>query len=129
MFFNYLPNCVGAEDQRYQDGTLEQRKVAESRFLHLIKTRLPGKVIIFTSFRRRSKYFPCWEAIPEMMQQFRGFKSGTYAVDGHMALTFFLRHPQGATKDLMRRAVKHILDIPNAERNEPVSGAVLRSQS
>src|SRR5208282_1060949 len=71
MFFNFLPDCVGDRDKKYKDGTSEQRKRGEARFLCLIKDYRPNKIVIFQSSHRRSKYFPPMDGgRPEPIQQF-----------------------------------------------------------
>ena len=44
---------------------------------------------------------------------FPQFSQCRYYVGGYQTTVFFLRHPQGASGDVMRRAVKYILDMPN----------------
>jgi hypothetical protein len=112
MFFNYLPNCVGGGDERYNNGTSEQIKIAEPRFLRLIEEHQPDKVLIFTA---RSRDFPPVENRLQIVHGFPRFKWGTYGGRNHRAMAFFLRHPQRANGELMRSAVKIILDLPNVK--------------
>jgi hypothetical protein len=114
MFFNYLPNCVGGGDERYNGGTSEQVNIAESRFLCLIEEHRPDKVLIFTA---RSKDFPPVENRLQSIQGFPKFKWGTYSGRNHRASAFFLRHPQGAEAVTMQSAVKYILDLPKLKSN------------
>jgi len=113
MFFNYLPNCVGGANQRFGHGTSEQRDFADDRFRRLIREKLPQKVLVFTS---RQWAFPTLESPRQnILPDFPKFSYEAYGVDGHHIAVFFLRHPQGARADLMRRAVKYVLDRPNLD--------------
>lgn len=111
MFFNYLPNCVGGSSRRFGDGTAEQIGIAKKRFLRLIREGLPDKIFIFTS---RRWAFPQPDGpLRQLHPEFSNFLCGTYIVNGHRSQAFFLRHPQGAGGELMRQAVKFILDRRN----------------
>lgn len=119
MFFNYLPECVGSDDERYGYGTEEQHILAKDRFLRLIRMEYPPhKVLVFT--------VKGWEACPPTREEeledgvcrplgadFPGFTYGTYDANGQIVMAFRLRHPQGANGELMRRAIQHILAMPN----------------
>jgi hypothetical protein len=110
MFFNYLPDCigeVGETDPRYNDGTGEQIRRAKDRFLRLIRAELPQKVFVFTG---RRDQLPKPDSDFLLLQNFPKFSWGTYGVDDHNVTVFFLRHPQGAKGELMRQAVKYIVD-------------------
>jgi hypothetical protein len=111
MFFNYLPCCVGGADQRYGHGTDEQRSVAQARLLTLLEQNTPDKVLVFTRRHWAFPDTPCQNFGPE----FPKFWYGTYCIRNHNIPTFFLRHPQGANRDLMRKAVKNVLDRPIPE--------------
>lgn len=117
MFFNYLPRCVGTASERFAVGSAEQIEVAKSRFVRLLKDEHPAKVFVFTNSDGKG-----WQTFPKTDQEkaggqtlplkgFSGFRWGTYTVEGHVAMAFGLRHPQGADGNLMRRAVEHILTM------------------
>jgi hypothetical protein len=112
MFFNYLPSLVGGAEQRFSHGTPEQRHIAQERFRRLIRKELPQKVLVFTS---RRWAFPPMENPQNLGPDFPQFLQVRYDIGGHHAATFFLRHPQGASQSLMRRAVKDVLDKPNSD--------------
>ena len=76
MFFEFLPDCVGGGNDRYKHGTPAQRERAVPRFLRLITNHQPNKVLIFTGFNTRSRYFPPMDSKPESIQQFPMFKWG-----------------------------------------------------
>jgi hypothetical protein len=110
MFFNYLPCCVGNADGRYDHGTNEQRAVAATRLLTLLREHLPDKVFIFSG---RYWAFPLTTGLCQKLGAcYSNFCFGTYGAGTRHIPVFFLRHPQGANGDLMRRAVRHILDRP-----------------
>jgi hypothetical protein len=113
MFFNFLPNCV-LRSEKFKRGTDEQITCAQDRFLRLIREQLPDKVLIFTA---RHWAFPRTDSVRQQLGSFPKFSWGTYRVDDHTAKAFFLRHPQGASGELMRGAVKYVLDEPNLEGN------------
>jgi hypothetical protein len=110
MFFNYLPSLVGGPEERFGDGTPEQRCKAKERFKRLIRENAPAKVLVFTS---RRGAFPPRDNPQSLGPDFPQFSQCKYDIGGHPAPTFFLRHPQGARRDVMRRAVKYVLDLPN----------------
>jgi hypothetical protein len=124
MFFNYLPDCVGGAEERYNSGTEQQIMRAKARFLRILADNLPEKVFVFSNNERLGKGWPtlpptCEEEASEgciaLGTQFPRFSWGTYrTAAGHIAMAFGLRHPQGASSLLMRDAVEHILSMPNA---------------
>ncbi len=120
MFFNFLPDCIGVNDQRYERGAEEQIQRGKERFLRIIREKEPPhKVLVFT---RRG-----WDVFPRTSQEEAGkariplgtnfpkFSWGTYTHDDHIVMAFGLRHPQGASGQLMRVAVQHILKVPLVE--------------
>jgi hypothetical protein len=108
IFFNYLPNCVGNGEQRFEHGTEEQREYAKERFKRIVGEERPQKVLVFTSRRWAFPEVDCTSLSPS---NFPSFSYGQYHVGDHTALIFFLRHPQGAKKTLMKSAVEYILDM------------------
>jgi hypothetical protein len=120
LFFNFLSECVGSPDERYKRDTPGQEKNANDRFLNIIKKERPHKVLVFTK-RGWSTLPPCREEVDGQdlralnRENFPGFHFGTYDVSGHIVTAFGLRHPQGASHELMRRAVQHIVKrkLPN----------------
>jgi hypothetical protein len=119
LFFNYIPECIGTSEERYKDATPNQVERAQVRFLRMVQERLPHKVLVFTT--------KGWPSLPPTLEdqrpsgkplrlaaEFGGFEWGTYKTNGHLVLTFGLRHPQGASGKLMRRVVQHILTMPSS---------------
>jgi hypothetical protein len=115
MFFNFLNECVGGPNERYMRGRPEQEKRANERFLRVIRQKpVPHKVLVFTT-RGWSTLPPCREEADGQdlralnAEKFPGFSYGTYDVSGHIVTAFGLRHPQGASRQLMRKAVQYVL--------------------
>ncbi len=114
MFFNFLPDCVGGPDQRFGNGTPEQIKRRQARFLRLIGAECPHKALVFTSRRR---VFPKAESADAPLNcPFSAFSKRTYHGQSFVVPTFFLRHPQGANGKLMRDVVSHVRMMPIATR-------------
>jgi hypothetical protein len=118
VFFNFLPDCVGDGDARFKWGTEEQTNRGRQRLISVLEEEKPHKVLIFTTKGWQSRP-PTLEEIgaPEkglstLASEFPKFSRGTYGIGGHTVMAFGLRHPQGASGDLMRRAVRHILNVP-----------------
>jgi hypothetical protein len=119
LFFNYLADRVGKDEDRFKSGTDEQIKCATTRFDRIICKWRPAKVLVFTK--------KGWMQMPETREEkagcrqnelgpaFHGFERGSYDADGHIVMAFGLRHPQGARKEVMRRAVQYILALPPVE--------------
>ncbi len=112
IFFNYLPSLVGRAGQRFSHGTPEQRRIAQERFQRILREKVPQKVLVFTSSWWA---FPPMETPQSLGPEFPRFLHGRYNIGGHHIAAFFLRHPQGASGDVMRRAVKYVLDGPNPD--------------
>jgi len=116
MFFNFLPDCIGETDQRYGTGGTDQTARGKERFLRIIREARPRleKVFVFTT--------KGWRDLPRTIEEEAGkeripfgaefpeFSWGTYAAGDHIVMAFGLRHPQYASKELMRSAVQQILD-------------------
>jgi len=116
MFFNFLPDCIGTTEKRYGRGTDEQVARGRLRFLRIIRERKPHKVLVFTA--------KGWHECPPTREEranntpfslgleFPKFSWGTYDVDGFIVMAFGLIHPQFANGNLMRKTVRHILQMP-----------------
>jgi hypothetical protein len=115
LFFNFLPNFVGDPNDRYSHGTEEQRSLGRARFARIIREEQPNKLFIFTS---RHWVFGDAMGRSQFDQISPKFSWRAYDVEGHSAKAFFLRHPQGASRALMRRAVECIMNSGEA-RTEP----------
>lgn len=121
VFFNFLPDCVGDENEKFKDGTPDQIKLGKLRVLRITRELKPHKMIVFT--------YKGWEAFPSTDEETTGlggttplgesyppkFRWGTYCFDGQTTTAFGLRHPQGANGELMRRAVSTIMETPKRD--------------
>jgi len=124
LFFNYLPDAVGADEERYKFGTPEQIKRAMERFLRLITKYHPQKVFVFSK--------GMWPELPPSREQGPplnitsgeiegdGFVWCTYDSGDQIVMAFGLEHPERAPKEPMRQAVQRILAMPltSAQRIE-----------
>lgn len=115
LFFNFLPECVGGPERRYEPGTDEQIARGRERFREILAKYRPHKVLVFTARG--------WQECPQTREEEAGvacllgpgfprFTWGTYEHEGHTVMAFGLRHPQFAQAELMRRAVAHIVAMP-----------------
>ena len=111
LFFNFLPNLVGGPNRRFNHGTPEQHAHGLSRFERLIHRHRPDRVFVFTGRHWAFGLNNERRALPN----FPKFSSRTYKIGQHTAKAFFLRHPQGASKDLMRRAVMYVIEEPDSK--------------
>ncbi len=105
-FFNFLPDCVGDEAERYRHGTEQQIERGRERFPRLLNELKPAKVFVFTR-----RY---WALRPhnlddldegDLPEYARNFKKATCVG----CPVFFLRHPQGARKAPMIETVSLLL--------------------
>jgi hypothetical protein len=120
IYFNFLPNCIGSSENRYDYGTIDQIGRGKERFLRIIRKKKPHKVFVFTT--------KGWEAFPLTREEqatntllwlgseFPKFSWGTYDADGSIVMAFGLKHPQYANSTNMRKTVEHILRMPVASR-------------
>jgi len=122
MFFNYLPDCVGKECERYKKGTKEQIQRAKPRFNKLLEIYRPDKVIVFSNTQGKG-----WQTLPNTSEEekkkelFRlgtseKFTWGTYKVGNKTVRAYGLRHPQGADKSEMQQAVRLILRMKHGSK-------------
>lgn len=115
LFFNFLPNCVGFDDQRYDAGTPKQKERARQRILELFAKYQPHKALVFTQ-KGWEQFPPAREeasggTCPKLGAEFGDFSPGTYNTGGFVVTAFGLRHPQYAPYELMHSAVQHILKL------------------
>lgn len=101
LFFNFLPQAVGTE--MFARGKKAQVQAAGERFLRILRSHSPSRVLVFST--------KAFEALPTMEQEANGgnlHKSegnqwGTYA--GISTRVIGLRHPLFASKDMMKQRV------------------------
>lgn len=114
LFFNFLPECV-SDDEPYAWGTDEQNKRGKQRFQRIITDAKPkpDKILVFTMKGWQELPGTREEEVnknsPRLGAEFPRFEWGTYDAGGHIALAFGLRHPLGAPRQMMIRAVQTVL--------------------
>lgn len=118
-FINTLPTTVGSEDERYTEGTPEQRTEAPARNLRILDELRPDKVLLFSR-----KAWPLW---PEWTGSLTGatigikpaeINFGSYKrSDGGESVLFGLRHPQFASSSEMKDAVRAVREHRSASRS------------
>ena len=113
-FANTLPSTVGDSGNKYSNGTIAQRKFVPDRVKWLIKKTDPDKIIVFTK-----KGWSLWPWYDDMKEG----EDGVLPVPGHnhinyggyerpsngFARAYGLRHPQGASFDMMQATVKAVM--------------------
>jgi hypothetical protein len=119
VFFNFLPDCVGSEEEKFGDGSADQLELGRARALRIMRDAKPDKVLVFT--------YKGWNAFPPTEEDLNGtggtkplgdkfpleFRWGTYRIQDHVIIACGLRHPQGANKEFMREAVQAAMVLPN----------------
>jgi hypothetical protein len=120
MFFDYLPNCVEA-DEWFGRGTTEQIMVAKPRFMYLLREHRPAKVLIFAP-KGRASDFPRPHSGFKIVEPFPTFKWVTYSVGDYCAAAYFLRRPRATDVERLRPVVKYVLDLPKvkSQPNSPI---------
>jgi hypothetical protein len=118
VFFNFLPTCIGFEDDKFREGTAEQTELGKVRALKVMNAEKPDKVLVFTQ--------KGWHAFPKTDEETAKlggttplgdsfppeFRWGTYRLSGYSVTACGLRHPQGADGQTMRQAVRTIMAMP-----------------
>jgi hypothetical protein len=119
LFFNFIPDAIGEHANRYGSGHEKQLERGRDRVERLIARYSPDKLLVFS---RKG-----WCEFPSTLEEANkkdlyslssdpSFTYGTYLYKHGITMAFGLRHPQFATADKMRRAVKEILSMPLKER-------------
>jgi hypothetical protein len=120
LFFNFLPECVGGPEKRYDSGTEEQIGRGRERFRRILDEYRPHKVLVFTARGWQecppTRQEQTTNSSPMLSSDLPRFSWGTYEHDGHVVMAFGLRHPQFAPTEVMRRAINHILAMPQPSR-------------
>lgn len=122
IFFNVLPDCVGANDgerdERFDHGTDEQVARAKTRFLRIVEEYRPDKILVFTA-KGWASLPPAEEETngrhcPPLSDEFPEFQRGTFVLGGRKIRAYGLRHPIFALSKKMTDAVQVILAEPLA---------------
>lgn len=113
LFFNTVPVLIGEEGDRYAYGTPAQLAPVAARVLRIADDHRPDKMIAFTT-----KGWRLWPKFSgsqtsegtHFLNSAEKVEWGTYRRgDGSETLAFGTRHPQFATYELMRAAVREIV--------------------
>lgn len=105
-FINTLASTVG--DERYSDGSPEQRAAAKPRLLRLIDELRPDRIFVFTAKGRKDLWPDYTGHLKNGTLPVDGVgevECGTYAHPDGEAIAFGLRHPQYAVTADMRASV------------------------
>ncbi|MEO7027304.1 MAG: hypothetical protein ABI056_07090 [Caulobacteraceae bacterium] len=115
MFFNFIPSSIGDGNNRFARATVDQVTAARARLATLLGEHKPAKALVFSK--------KAWESFPPTREEatkysgkpladFPGFTWGTYEAGDGTTAAYGLKHPQGASGPLMRRAVDYIRAQP-----------------
>lgn len=113
LFFNFLPNQIGASDEKYKIGTKTDHERGRARFLKILLAEKPDCVFVFTT--------KGWSQCPKTTEEENGpciplsdnetGSWGTYDISGHRVFAVGLLHPQYSNKARMTKAIKEALAI------------------
>lgn len=108
-FFNFGPRTIGESEHKHDGLNADDLRDAKARFLRLLEQLQPDMLFVFT---RKG-----WKTLPPSEEDTRGtsgapliagqeFDRHHYRLtDGTIVQAFGLRHPERATKQVMRDAV------------------------
>jgi len=119
MFMNFVPEAIGTGDDRYESASGPDQIRGQQRFLKLMKEHSPDKILVFTTkgwtqLPRLREESPPGKAKP-LGAEFPAMSWGTYEGDLRPMMAFGLRHSQFARGEMMRRAVRFIMDMAPVE--------------
>lgn len=107
MFFNFIPATIGDGAARYRTADEAVCQVAERRFTRLMANHMPNKVFVFTG--------KVWERLPNGSQNHGPLGPGCpyewISYNTPPTAVVLLRHPQGANRQVMARAVQLGMDL------------------
>ncbi|WP_425228137.1 hypothetical protein [Sphingomonas sp.] len=118
-FLNFLPRRIGGGDERFDHGTADDTEEGRHRVREFLERHRPDFLFVFSR--------KAWASLPRTLEDERDGNGGArispdhdfdrqhYRLsDGHVVQAIGLRHPQGAEKDVMRRAVASALALEPA---------------
>lgn len=118
LFFNFIPNYIGAAEDRHAQGTAAQIDSGKQRFYDILHEHLPHKIFVFSR--------KAWDDMPPTLENSAGktgdlilagqpsFKREHYFVNGQFVQAFALRHTQGALDAVMYPVVSAAMALsPN----------------
>jgi hypothetical protein len=112
-FFNFVPECIGTDEQKYATAKSDLVERAKQRFKRILQEDPIQKVFVFTTKGWRA--CPCTDEekagkdCASLGPEFKKVTWGTYTIGRRKVLAFGFRHPQGADKRLMTAAVSRAL--------------------
>lgn len=112
VFFNLLPNCLNSKTDTFSKNDQSTLLRARARFCKIVESSRPDKIIVFSNSPGKG-----WMALREEVRNRRAvgnglpkeFEVGEYLSPNHSATIYGLRYPQGAPREIMRRAVGVVL--------------------
>ncbi|WP_375271384.1 hypothetical protein [Sphingomonas sp.] len=106
-FANTLPTLVGEADQRYAEGTKEQRDAIPDRAYGLIEQLKPDRIFVFS--RRAWSLWPHYTGSLQngalLVDEGGEFDAGSYSHEDGEAIAFGFPHPQFTPVEPTKRAV------------------------
>ena len=116
-FANTLPTTVGDAEEKFSDGTPEQRAAAGPRALRLVETLRPARVFVFTTKGWRDLWPHYTGHVPGRSLKVDGAGEVDYGSYRHAdgdALAFGFRHPLFAPTSRMTAQVQAALNFQPA---------------
>ncbi len=113
-FFNFVPNNIGSRSNMFGVASAEQVALGNDRFTKIVGgldptvQPPPDKVFVFSTKTRQAISATLH---PQSLGAEFPEVGHISIYDGRSSQVYFLRHPQGATFERMRRAVQHILAL------------------
>lgn len=112
-FMNVLPSAVGTGEERYGDGTPEQRGRAADRLTEVMREHGPDKVLVFTRKGSAEDLWPHWTPGGTLEaaagERTESILYGSYEFGPRHVRVYELRHPQFAETEAMTASVAAIL--------------------
>ena len=112
-FFNFIPECIGTDEEKYATGSPDQIKRAGERFRRILQKERIQKAFVFTTKGwRHCPYTDEEKKGKDCASLGHGFDDvtwGNYTLGARKVLAFGFRHPQFAPKEHMRAAVSEAL--------------------
>ena len=109
-FFNFIPECIGTDEQKYATANSDLVERAKQRFKKILQEEPIQKVFVFTT--KGWSNCPCTDEekggkdCAALTDSRKDGTWGTYTFGRRKILAFGFRHPQYANKERMTAAVK-----------------------
>lgn len=113
-FFNFIPECIGTDNEKYATASPDQIERAQKRFMKILQKEAIQKVFVFTKkgwcncpyTDEEKKDKDCASLSPDSEKDVTW---GKYSIGKRKVLAFGFRHPQFASKMRMKLAVGRAL--------------------